>query len=65
MSPQPKIVCQCGGEIARPIPMRCPHCGAVIVGMRLPWWKVASPLLGVALMFAALLLYVWWLMGRL
>jgi hypothetical protein len=29
-----RITCECGGEIERPIPPHCPHCGAQIVGVR-------------------------------
>ncbi|MEE2707036.1 MAG: hypothetical protein VX988_08290 [Planctomycetota bacterium] len=28
------IICECGGEIDRPIPARCPHCGSPIVRVR-------------------------------
>lgn len=49
--------CTCGGDVHRPIPHRCPHCGARIRGVRrrLPWGLLLVPL-----MFAALLAFVYW-----
>lgn len=29
-----KVTCQCGGVLRRPVPPKCPHCGALLVGAR-------------------------------
>jgi hypothetical protein len=49
-----QIVCQCGGEIDRPIPSHCPHCGAKIVGIRQSILGSLLPFLAVGLIFALL-----------
>lgn len=63
MPQRSKIVCQCGGEIPRPMPTHCPHCGAQIVGVRRPLWTVVWPVLAVALLFGALVAFLWWWVG--
>lgn len=39
-----RMVCQCGGEVPRPLPSHCPHCGRLITTVRasrLAWlWPV-------------------------
>jgi len=54
MSRRPKLVCECGGEITRPIPARCPHCGAVLTGVRRALTPAILRLLLIAAMFAVL-----------
>ncbi len=56
-----RIVCACGGELSRPIPKCCPHCGADIVAVRRRWWPLVLPAVLVVLMFAALAVYLWWM----
>ena len=53
-----KIVCQCGGEIGRPVPTHCPHCGARIVGFRTSLISTLIPPLVVGVLFAALVAVV-------
>lgn len=52
-----RMTCDCGGVIAPPLPEKCPHCGARIVGVRrrVNW----LPPVVVALLFAVLLAFVW------
>jgi len=54
-----KLVCQCGGEIKRPIPKKCPHCGAQITGVKQRLWPLILPVLAILLMIAALIGFVW------
>lgn len=49
--------CACGGAIERPIPLRCPHCGARIRGVRK---RLPLGLLLVPLMFVVLIVFVYW-----
>lgn len=63
MSKPPKIICSCGGELRRPLPVHCPHCGAAIVGVRRPLWSIVWPLATILLMFAVIIGYLWWLLG--
>ena len=63
MRKRPKIICACGGELRRPLPVHCPHCGAQISGVRRPLWSLVWPLLAIMLMFAAIIAYLWWLLG--
>jgi hypothetical protein len=58
-----RLTCDCGGELPRPLPRICPHCGGQIVGVRRRWWALALPLLLVLSMFASLAAFVWWLTG--
>jgi len=64
MGRKEKIACDCGGELPRPLPTECPHCGAPIVTRRRRWWPVMIGLLIVGSMFAALVLYLRWLLGE-
>ncbi|MCA9267993.1 MAG: hypothetical protein KDA41_05955 [Planctomycetales bacterium] len=58
-----RIVCACGGELRRPVPSHCPHCGARIAAVRRRMWPLVWPLLLIAGMFAALLAYLAWQAG--
>lgn len=58
----PKLHCPCGEPIARPIPSRCPKCGAVIAGVRGSWLAILAPLAMVGAMLALLLTYLFWLL---
>lgn len=54
-----RLTCECGGEIPRPVPGRCPHCGKRIARVRrgVDW---LSPLI-IALLFLAVLAALYWL----
>jgi hypothetical protein len=56
----PRYVCQCGGVIdaVRP-PKQCPHCGAAVARVRTR--GQLTPIVLVALLFAALVAFVVWL----
>ena len=56
------IACDCGGELPRPMPIRCPHCGRPIVAIRRRRWPLAMAVLIIGLIFAALLAYLRWLL---
>jgi len=60
MNRHERLVCQCGGKITRPLPKRCPHCGAEITGVKRCLWPTIYPLLAIALMFGALVAFLWW-----
>jgi len=51
-----RMTCECGGQIDRPIPSHCPHCGARIVGVRRTWLSLLLPPLIVVDMFASVVL---------
>lgn len=61
MPPSQRIVCDCGGELKRPLPTHCPHCGGQIAGVRRQKWPLLLSVLLVAAMFASLAAFVWWL----
>ena len=65
MAAREKIVCDCGGEITRPIPSNCPHCGAQIVGTRKSVWSWLQPVLIVGALFVALIAGLYLLVSRL
>ena len=54
-----RLTCSCGGELSRPLPTHCPHCGKRITRVRrkTDW---LGPLI-VALLFAAVVLLLIWL----
>jgi hypothetical protein len=54
-----RLTCSCGGELSRPLPTRCPHCGKRITRLRrrIDW---LGPLL-VLLLFAAIVWLLVWL----
>jgi hypothetical protein len=56
----PVLRCACGGVVERPIPVRCPHCGARIQGVRK---RVPLALLLIPLMFAALMAFAYLWLG--
>jgi len=56
-----RIFCDCGGELPRPLPRVCPHCGGHIVRVRRRWWTIALPLLIIVAIFAALVTFVAWM----
>ena len=64
MPKREKITCQCGGSLTRPLPEKCPHCGARIVGVRRSIWPLVWPVLVIILMFAALAGLLWWWVGE-
>ena len=54
-----RIVCECGGELSRPLPARCPHCQAPITRVRRTVGpQIAASLLVLAI-FAVLAAAVW------
>jgi hypothetical protein len=54
-----RLTCSCGGEVSRPLPRHCPHCGKRItrVRRRIDW---LGPLI-VVLLFAAIVALLVWL----
>jgi hypothetical protein len=54
-----RLTCSCGGELSRPLPIHCPHCGKRItrVRRRTDWLGA----LIVLLLFAAVVLLLIWL----
>ena len=54
MNRKPRLVCECGGEVPRPIPPSCPHCGRVIAAVRRPVIAWLWPLIVIGLFFALL-----------
>jgi hypothetical protein len=64
MARRDRLVCECGGEIGRPLPLHCPHCGARLVGVRRRWSSILVPILAIGGMFAALVAFVWWWANR-
>lgn len=60
-----QLVCQCGGIVPRPMPIKCPHCGRVIVSIRRPRGTYLWPMLVIggffSLMIAGLWLLLTWL----
>ena len=50
-----RLVCQCGGEISRPIPPKCPHCGKIIASIRRPAAAWLWPILVIGGFFGLLL----------
>ena len=63
MPKREKIICSCGGRLSRPLPDKCPHCGARIIGARQNIWPLVWPVLVIILMFAALVGILWWVAG--
>ena len=57
-----QFTCQCGGTTVGPPPKHCPHCGKKVrrVRQRVNVW----PLVIVAVLFASLLAFAFWLIGR-
>lgn len=55
----PRIFCDCGGELPRPLPQACPHCGSEITTLRRSYWPVIRAALFVLGLFAVLLLFLW------
>ncbi len=56
-----RIICDCGAELARPIPAICPHCRRRIVAVRRRWSGRLWGLLVIGGSFAALVGYLRWL----
>lgn len=61
MSRNEELVCQCGAELPRPMPTRCPKCGLVLSRVRVNWLSYVAPWMLIGGLFAALLAYVYWL----
>ena len=59
MSARERIVCQCGGELTRPLPAYCPHCRAPITRVKRNRWPRFAAWLLVLAIFAALAAAVW------
>lgn len=64
MARRQQIVCDCGGRLNRPIPPKCPHCGATIGAIRQNYWPLAVAALVIGSLFAVLVGFVWWLAAR-
>lgn len=57
MARRQRIRCDCGGELHRPVPRKCPHCGAPIT-VRYNLLPVIMAALVIGGSFAILLWYV-------
>lgn len=64
MGRRQRIVCSCGGELTRPLPAKCPHCGAVLTGLQRRLAPALSAVCWVAGMFALLVAFLCWLLSR-
>ncbi|HTN76788.1 MAG TPA: hypothetical protein VL096_16125 [Pirellulaceae bacterium] len=62
MPPAVRLICECGGEVRRPIPPNCPHCGRIIRAVRRPMFDWLWPVLVVGAFFVVLLGGVWLLL---
>ncbi len=58
-----QLVCGCGAELNRPMPVRCPSCGVVLSRVRVHWWSYLMPLLIVGALFTLLIGYLYWMSG--
>ncbi|MEO8496910.1 MAG: hypothetical protein ABI614_17705 [Planctomycetota bacterium] len=63
MSRAPRIICDCGGELPRPIPHVCPHCGAVISSVRHSIAPMVLQVIIAVATFAALIGFLVWLLS--
>jgi len=63
MSRKERIECDCGGELMRPLPTVCPHCGARIIAIRRRRWPLLVAFLIIGSMFAALIAYLRWILS--
>ncbi len=64
MSRAPRIICECGGELPRPMPHVCPHCGAVISSVRRSFAPMILQIIIAIVAFAALIAFLMWLLSR-
>ncbi|MFT5525135.1 MAG: hypothetical protein ACI9HK_003101 [Pirellulaceae bacterium] len=64
MSQREQLVCECGGKLERPIPKACPHCGAVLTGVKIRLWPTILGFLVVFAMFVTLIAFAIWLVQR-
>lgn len=65
MSRHERLRCShCQGQLQRPLRSKCPHCGSLIKRIRVrrlsAWW----PQIVISSLFALLVLFVLWMMGR-
>lgn len=58
-----ELVCQCGAELPRPMPTRCPKCGLILARVRVHWLSYILPWVFIGAMFAGLLGYLYWLVS--
>jgi hypothetical protein len=61
----PQLICDCGARIEAPVPSHCPGCKRQIVGVPRSRWSLVYPLLLVAAMFAGLIAFFIWYVGKL
>ncbi len=61
MAQRDQLVCECGGQLDRPIPKACPHCGAILAGVKVRIWPAVLGLLLILAMFAVLVGFAIWL----
>ena len=50
-----RISCGCGGELSRPIPAKCPHCGAQITRVRRSFAPQVLGILVIVTLFVVLI----------
>ena len=51
-----QLVCQCGGIVPRPMPIKCPHCGRLITTVRQPRGALLWPAVVIIGFFGLLIL---------
>lgn len=61
MTRHTRLICDCGGEVPRPLPPNCPHCGRIIKAVRRPPLAFLWPALVIGGMFGLLLVGVYFL----
>ena len=59
-----RIHCGCGASLTRPLPSKCPECGALITAIRHRRWPQMVSLLLFAAMLAGLMWCAWALLGN-
>jgi hypothetical protein len=61
MSQREQLICECGGKLQRPIPKSCPHCGAILKGVKVRLWPILLGFFAIFAMFATLIAFTIWL----
>ncbi len=62
MSHQQVITCDCGGELSRPLPVHCPHCGKLLTSVKHSRLPLVKGLLVIGATFAVLAGFLWFLL---
>jgi len=65
MARREHIVCDCGGQLSRPLPTHCPYCSAQLTSVRHGWpLGVWFQVLSAIAMFGLLALVAWLLVRK-